>query len=268
MQYFYALNHMQSNPKSFTIIHILGETHSPYWCPGYSQKVYGDPGLHYIEGKEKENVEKQLRKAMLYADEQIKYYDSYIDESRYRIIMSDHGHIRWENKFTVEGRHHVLFSILGKNVLPKIIERVNSILSFSDIIELLMKGKVIEIAEDYGNGVALIENDDPYSKRSLEKLPISEKSGEDDVLRQWIQYRGIVTDAGVYVLWVDGKERFLVSTEETNHISDLDYSAEINNSQKLCGKFFIDIYKEEKYKNSRIIYEDYKIKRKDDNLYV
>lgn len=256
---------MQENEKSIVFVHSsISEIHYPRWSPMYS--VETDDIIENDDYEQKSNLLNQIIGSEKYVDEYMQYYERFFSKVKKRIIMSDHGQLRFEKGFIVEGINHIVFSVLGDNISERVIRNTCSILDFNLILKLLIENRTEYINDEFGRGYAIIQNDDPYSKRLFK---LYARDCEGDKLNQWLQYRGIITNNDCYVLFVTGDEYFFLKEDiEKNRIKDENYKDRIEFLKEKNGRLFIDIYKEPKYVAARLLYEKYGLKRGEDNIYL
>ena len=267
--HYYSLLRLQEHRHSFLFVHIMSEIHSPRWCPEYPNLL--NKLVLWDEELPEDIIRKQIKASISYADEQCDWYSRFYDKAKHRIIMSDHGQERYERDFTIEGLHHVIFSILGEGVKPRTVSRVHSLAEFSDLVDLVFQDDIDRIPES-GTGYAFVENDDPYGAR-VEAIINKYDAGDQMAIEQWIQYRGIVSDNEIFVTTALGKEYcFKLSDKdgvvEEERLSEEQMSKELKELKHKVGRKFIDINKESSYKSAKKLYEHMGLKRAGDNEYV
>lgn len=253
-----------SNAKSpcLMIIHNLSETHSPWLNPltvGTMEYKY------YAGGEELEKVKRRIVESCSYLDEQMEFYGNLYDKVKYRIYMSDHGcSRRWLDKYFIEGLYHVVFFICGSKISAHEIDEVISLNDFSDIIQALLTGESLE-AISGKRRFAMIQFDDVYSDMRLEEIKKGNKGAD---FREYIQMRGLISKKDIYARWSDGYELYTRFDRQEQLIDTQEYYERIQELRKACGKKYIDIYKEDRYKTSRELYEFLNITRSKENEYV
>lgn len=251
MQYL-AVCRMEEERKTISFVHDVYGIHEPRWSPDYPKQINGLE----LPPKSKKLCE-QLRNTKLYIDEQLQWWDGFFDNTDYHIYMSDHGQPRWETTFTVEGMHHVVFSVLGKNIVASSINQVTTIIDFWRILSNLISDKTDSLA-NVGRDYVIIENDDPYGKR-VKEIIWRNNHNKPIVTDQWLQYRGVVTEEDSYVRIATGKEYYYRKNEENNCVDDPKHKKRIEELRVICGNRWIDIEAEKKYRGSLELYKKLKL---------
>lgn len=225
------------------LIHTLRETHGPYVC-GECKTLY-----HFRCSEsdwEQEACKQQAKTAGKYIDEQLSFYWDYYKENSVVVYMSDHGRVG--NNPMNENKIHVMLTILENGITH---HEVNNLFSLINFWKLL--GKIIKKENDWESltdAYVLIENLDSYSEIVVE-MGLNGRLKKDEIY----QCRGIVTATDSYYLYATGKEHYFKHSEpEDDKINNIDFAERISRLKQICGKEFIDIYKYDKFRYSRLLY--------------
>lgn len=190
---FHALCNMLKHNKIFSIVHNFSEIHPPRISPDYVRPGNGDIG-----DWEREHIDDfyaQVKTGELHVDHKMDYYGKIYEGAKYKIYMSDHGQMRFEDHFTIEGMHHVIFFIDSDEIKEDRIGKIYDLADFTEMFKCILDGD-LNFLESIGKGYAIIELDDTYNKERCTSLIAKSKSGECRDILQWLQYRGIVNQAG------------------------------------------------------------------------
>lgn len=251
---YYAVCRMECGQKSFMLNHYLYENHPPCISPRYPKGA----DVSWTGEFNKYALDSKIA-GQQYIDEQCRYYDRFFGKAKINIYMSDHGHHLFEKDFSPNDSHHVVFSIVHKDVkLRRTIKKAESLLNFTNILESVIEDQ--EITERTTPGYAIIQQDDAYGKN----LGADVFRGD---LWNFLQYRGVITSDDSYVRFVDGQEYYLVGDDKTNRIKDENNRERVQELRKLAGNEYIDIYKDPFYVKTRKFYKEHNIKRAADILY-
>lgn len=243
-------NMAESSNNTFTIIHNLGETHSPHANPFY---FHGDKKVGELRAEERLL---QYKASEEYLDKQLEFYGKIYSNVGYEIFMSDHGQRRFEKSVSIFGTHGVAFGIAGNDLteVRKTIESVTSLVDFAKLMELLLDEQIAvnEIERRLARKCALVQMDDPYAKSRVVEM----KNWKEIDIFQSIQYRGCVSDEDCYIKYPTGEEYYHIGNEDVNEINNPKYVERIKELRKLTGNKFIDIRKEKEYKNALQLYKE------------
>lgn len=225
------------------LIHTCCETHEPFVCGEGSTFIQYESS---IKDWEQEDCQKQAEVSGKYIDRELEFYEQFYGKSATQIYMSDHGRVG--NSPMDENKIHSILFINRENIKKEEVEGIFSLARFPDLIENIIKGERDwdVLADDY----AIIENLDAYSESLVNKTLSGRFSREE-----MYQCRGVITRRDKYFLYEYGKEYYFASlTSMKNEIDNPLYAGRIAELRDLCGKEFIDIYKYEKFKYSRLLY--------------
>ena len=123
-----------------------------------------------------------------------------------------------------------------------------SLVSFPDLIKklILRQSDWSKLTNEY----VIIENLDAYDERVVSTTLSGKLSTEE-----MYQCRGIVTLSDRYYLYAYGKEYYFTDRwSNENEVCNQKYSERINELKKICGQEFIDIFRYDKFKYSRLLY--------------
>ena len=178
-----ALENMIDNPNPMVILaHILSETHGPYLPIELNDGIIDDMKVRCELGKKE-------------VDEQLAYYDSFLNENTYRIYMSDHGDNQISTKF------HIHWNIYNKNIVPRKVRGLISALDLSRVLENIIEDKDVENGIVYRDYVEL-QDFDRYDKHFIGNM--IKKRETPDILV--FGYRGVVTQKYMYLKYRKGDE--------------------------------------------------------------
>lgn len=240
-----ALSILCENDRPMCIlIHTLRETHEPFICAN------GDTCLWFgstVHDWEQEDCRKQAAISGMYIDEQLEFYERFYHENAIKIYMSDHGRVG--NSPMNDNKIHVMLTVCGKNIESKSEENLFSLVQFPWLVKKIISGEknLNTITSEY----VLIENYDAY-----DELPVRDTLSGRLKREEMYQCRGIVTKADSYYKYVFGKEYYFRKEKPNeNQIDKEEYCNRINELKNLCGNEFIDIFKYDKFKYSRLLYK-------------
>lgn len=247
----------EERKNCFMIIHNLGETHAPWLNPINGKSVLDVmEAVDFSDHIKSKSIMEQIIMSQKYFDTQLKYYNWFYDDVRYKIYMSDHGQRRGEKIFDLEGLSHIIFSVCGRDVSKNVVENVTSLIEFPDIIKSCLQNNVECLDTFSKKNYALIQFDDVYSKNLAEKLkkpPLSKR------ILEFMQYRAIITGEDEYVRLAIGTEFY--SRRNCDATKEEKYKKRIIALRKKAGNRYINIEKEKKYEAARAVYQffDYRI---------
>ena len=111
-----------SEQKTLWLVHAL-ESHAPYLNAGMNDDNYKAPG-------------EMRRLARMEIDEQLAFYDLFVNENSFRIYMSDHG-----DGTMLQRRIQIFFNVYHKAWEPERIKRFFSLLDFGSVLKkIIMDG--------------------------------------------------------------------------------------------------------------------------------
>lgn len=242
--------------KKFIICHMACELHHPYWN-GESKKLRVDPG-NLLDDISEFIV--QRRESAAYFEKQMLYYYNFLGEDACKIFMSDHG--IGGGPAYIESRLHAFCFVKDKNVKKGNYKKYFSYLNFYELIDYIIEpteGHFDKIFSDY----VLVQNDHPYSSKFCNLVLNKIDRNEDVKWKEWMGFRGIIKDGyklihfpGGHEIWFDQEEREI----KVDEIPDQNLVEFMKNT---VGNEFPDIYAEEHYVNTRILFEKLHLDYKD-----
>lgn len=235
----------ESRAPLFLIVHELHATHPPYFSPELN---------YYEEGNGEFAEDEQKRVSCCYTDEQVKWWDDFLNDRICRIYMGDHGDSRHRPNFDyLQKRTNVLFIV--KN--PKrMLEQTEKFFSLKNLDKLLKYILMWEdgVEDDFYSDAVCIEGFDRYEQGGVDEL-LTKKPEIYADYRNWMQFRALRAETDLLVRFANGEDwYFLLPDEETNHIEDEDCQKRIQELRNVLGAEFVDIWKEDFFINSRKLY--------------
>ncbi len=260
-----AVREMEESDKScFVLIHNILETHYPF-----ANGVQADLVLYESEDfwgiradsdtQEWNKIWAQVKQSQHYFDEQLQFYNSIYKDIRYQIYLSDHGLYRCEGADNLERFTHVLFGIVGENVKPKTEDGMFSLISFPSVVKKILSDRTEHIHEDVMPYI-FVQDEDGYHDSILRCFYINKELSEN----RYIQQKGIITTQDSYYRTVTGKEFYFQRQRKGNQANNEQFRERIQQLKDILGNKFVDIRKEDKYVNTRKIYELFGYKVSDD----
>ena len=173
-----------------------------------------------------------------------------------QIFMGDHGDMLINYAY-LKSRLNIMFFVRNAQRSIDFSLGMFSLRKLSEMIEYLMGwNKNIEI-KDILSEYVVSEEYDKYEGFRVKQILEDENRLKDKY--SWMQLRVIHTKEYAYVLFCNGEELlFKLPDEEHNLIGEPEYREVHHIMKERCGNKFIDIYSEDYFKNSRILYEKYK----------
>lgn len=255
------------------IIHNLDETHPPNMSGNMRIgmfKLNDSAGSDIvsikdinsdIEGKNTD-IGKQIDMARKYLDRQLEWYSQFFDNNIVKIYMSDHGKV-FDIYKTTDKLLKTLFMISGNTIKSKKYSGFFSNINFVDVIDSIIKNNGFEnCMRDY----IISEHPEPYSKAMvievLEKY-LSSKMSRKQLLCN-LSYKVFRNNSERYVLYCTGDEEYYILPDEQNNLAyDKHYYERIAELRNIVGCEFIDVFKHDMFKESRMLYNAINIQRKD-----
>lgn len=227
------------------MVHTLKETHEPYICGELEKYKHFDCAEKNWSDEE---CKRQAAISSKYIDDRRHFYDSMLNRSSVRIIMSDHGRIT--NSIVRECRIHIIFTIHDENQAPRKVNELFSMIDFRKILKMSIEGKYDfkKIHRDY----VITEAFDFYDGTTIK---MSLNNPEHDKAEAY-QRRGVITPKDRYCRFATGEERYFVGKNDTTDCSKREeYQDRIAELRKICGDCFIDISQYKKFELSKKLYE-------------
>lgn len=232
------------------LIHTLRETHEPFICgKGDTLQWFGSTQADWKQ----EVCRKQAADSGKYIDSQLRFYEGFYGEDTVKVYMSDHGRVG--NSPMCEDKIHIMLFVDRKGIEHRTIKKMFSLVSFPNLIENIIQGN--DGWDDLTSEHIMIENLDAYSELTVRDT-LSGRLKRDEMY----QCRGIVTETDSYFLYAYGKEYYFKDKMPMkNEIDDPLYKDRVAELRRLCGDVFIDIFRYNKFENSRELYKDIDIDR-------
>lgn len=251
MQYELVNSLARAEKKCFAIVHSFSETHWPYMNPVNTdtRMIDGYDTLRLLVEHNKD-IMNQVIASQKYLDEQLKFYHRFYFNIAYNIYMSDHGSPRPDRPICFREMNHIVFLVLGNEILPRRVPQVTSLLGFSRMVEHLINKSGNEIGKTDQEEYAMIQHDDPYGGNIKYFM-----DDPKDYKMHLVQRRGVITEKDFYVRYLTGEEYYVLKDGDENLVGCKEYSERIDYLRKITGKQFINIEKENKY---RVTYELYR----------
>lgn len=242
---------LESDTPVLAIVHAVLETHEPFCAPileEYETK-YEYVGFRLPKEGRKKFDEVYMQSA-LYLDTLNEYFAQLLPDDCIRIYMSDHGGLLDGNsKHFREEQVHIPFVVTGGSIKHKESNLLFSLKNFYEMLEYLLD----ENEEKYNNLFCEyidVNGIDIYGQTFFEHLL------ECGLLDLYIAYSGIRTLRDVYILEATGDE-YYGSPNDIKKVENV-FEGDILRLEELrqmCKKTFIDIGKDEIFKESYRIYQ-------------
>lgn len=233
-------NLVNSESKTFYIVHMLVEGHYPFLSSKMDDVSLINNKLRYEQGR------KEL-------DEQLGFFDNYINSKSYRIYMSDHG----QHEFST--RYHIIFAVYGEELKKRKICNLFSIINFRELIkQILLNGYIDEKLLE--SKYVKIQDIDWYNYKQISRL-IRNKILPDMFL---IGYKGVITKDNMYIKFNTGQE-WIADRDKIKYepaLWDGHYNEYSESEQQIIDELRIyagndknEIENDERFKYSRYIYK-------------
>ena len=255
---FDAINElMVSDKKQFLMIRAWVETHTPFLYPDNDGRrllpIFNYTNIDFEKGTGAEY--RQMRAAAEYWDKQLDFYSDLFGDRSAKIYMSDHGkeYPQYGYRNWVDRTHHIFLFLQSKYAGGRREERIFSLENFADLIEAVMRAhqsrQEIDLDKVFERPYVRIQRVDTYNKDWINRLKTMhcEEGGH--------AYRGVRTAEDYYVRFRNRERYYRNGDEETDLIDDPGYAERIAELRGLAGDYFIDIYKNDKFKYSRELYQ-------------
>lgn len=231
----------------FFLVHSFYETHPPFISGGEldTLKNYVPP----IDEKELNKFREQKKESSIYLDNQIEWYDKFWTNRCIKIYMSDHGF----DKIYKDGKLHVVLFLMGDKINNLICKKMFSYLNFYKLFTYIIEPNEENFGTLFGDYIEF-QNMHLYDEHLINS--VIEKGAQFYRLSEAVASRGVRTQHDKYVLYATGDELyFILPDEDKNRINEPQYKERINKLKKITGNYFINIYKYDKFKHSRKIYD-------------
>lgn len=232
---------LESEKPLFCMLHEVLQTHNPFISFDLEGEEYvgceEHPGVQ--TESEKLIAQKQIMPSRKYVDKQLKFWNEILPGQMFKIYMSDHGH-------TTFGRFHPMFKVQQSNLKPLHINNLLSYVSFSWIIESILKEDIDQLVKSECQSV--IVQDIPFYNKDVVKMILD--NIEEFEATYWSGYQGIITKEDIFIKYNDGAELYVGNRKNKKKFSQ----EHISKLRKLLHTNCTDVYKESKFKDSRLIF--------------
>lgn len=240
---------IKNDSPVFLLIYEQAETHNPYHCP------YMDKDYYFIRGCDPSDYQKQITLSSVYWDKQLKFYMSILNYEKTTIYMSDHGkpldieELCKPNPGYIEEYTHVVLEVQNSNIGTKREGRIFSLINFIELISYVLNPSY-DNYEKMFDGYALLQAIDRYNKGDIEKK-LSDGAEKTNLM----SYRAIRTEEDIFVLRGDGNRMYYQTSDmSVNEINNEKYTDRIKYLEDKTGDYFINIFEDDFFENSRILY--------------
>ncbi|MBQ3544730.1 MAG: sulfatase-like hydrolase/transferase [Lachnospiraceae bacterium] len=250
--YWEVLKLLVGNTKPvFAIVHAILETHPPFCAPTLKEYETDYAQIAFrLKAEGRKKFDEIYLQSALYLDSLNEYFAQFFPKDCVRIYMSDHGYILNENsKQFTEELVHVPFVVTGGEIKHKESESLFSLKNLYEMLEYILEGN----EDKYDNlfrEFLDINGIDLYAKPFIEEL-LACGLGE-----LHIAYCGVRTLEDVYILEATGDE-YYGSPKDIKKVEcvSVDDELRIKELRKMCKKTFVDISKDERFKDAHMVYQ-------------
>ncbi|MBQ2982178.1 MAG: sulfatase-like hydrolase/transferase [Lachnospiraceae bacterium] len=228
-------NMINQKNKTFYVAHILSEGHYPFLSSRMTRKSLSFNEMRYIQGLNE-------------IDEQLEFYDQFLNEETYCIYMSDHGGANFSTRF------HIIFSVYNKYLESKVIKDMFSIIDFGKTINQIIQMSYInenELKREY----VRIQDVDWYNSETIWKRMINKVTPNISM----IGYKGVITSKEIYIRFRNDHEWYALRDGVKEEPALWNKKTYLNNEMKrlreFVGEYPIDIIDDEKFKYSKYMYK-------------
>ena len=228
---------LQQKQKTLWVVHLL-DAHEPELSCKMNDNNYKNNQIRYKLAKQE-------------VDEQLNFYDDFVNERTFKIYMSDHG-----NK-TMD-RYHILFNVYHNEWKPRKIESFFSLLDFKKVLEQIIVNDNIQ-EKEFGREYVEIGNCDRYNADYIKKI----MQGEIPLNQFLFGYKGVIDKEYIYICYQTGKE-WLHKRAETflcepilfyDGMHDICEPELLPKYRRLTGgEYPKDIIEDEQFRYSRYLY--------------
>ena len=226
--------------KALWIIHEM-DSHVPYLINHISDKNYKEIGSRYSLAREE-------------VDDQLAFYESFMNQDAYRIYMSDHG-----TGSLIEKRFHILFHIYHQMLQPRQVQEMFSILDFGTVVKQIVEDGLLRL-ESVSREYVEIANLDRYNRRSIGQLI----RNKDEVADVFFGYKGVIDKDYIYMHYKVGKEWLQPRSERRstfmfyNCEDDICNPALLSKYRELAGRYPESMDSDKKFQYTKYLYAVYR----------
>lgn len=226
--------------KGFFVLHEVLHTHSPYISLGLKGETYTNLAEWAGRQEEAEQVmrNRQAMESRKYVDRQLAFWDKILPECMYKIYMSDHGHTRL-------GRFHTIMKICQQDICARHCESLLSYYEFDRVMLHILDYNDID-DQVFNSKYIIVQDVDYYYKDHILDIIKFDSFSEDD----YIGYQGVITKKDMLISHRHGVEYYQKKENDGIYVTD----SRLNYLRTMLSKSQIDIFKERKFKYSRIIW--------------
>lgn len=147
-------------------------------------------------------------------------------------------------------RLHVVLFVKGDGIDNLVCKKMFSHLNFFYLFKYILEPSNENLNRIFNDFVEIQELDF-YHKHLINQVFKSDKDSKTHFLCDAVSFRGIRSQYDKYILYRTGDELYFVLPDEnTNRINEFQYRERINQLRKLVGDYFVDIYKDDRFKDS------------------
>lgn len=239
---------LKQKKKTLWVIHAL-EAHYPYLSSKMNDDNSGDNNKRHRLAKEE-------------VDEQLAFYDAFVNRDVYRIYMSDHG------KEAVY-KYHTLFNVYHRTLAPRKINELFSLLDFGVVLKQIVTNGDIEEKAFYREYVE-IGNCDWYNRGDIKTI----LQNKEALSLRFFGCKGIADKEYIYIHYRTGKEWLHKRNDMLLCEPLLFYDCEDDVStpellmkyRELAGEYPEEVVGDEKFRYSRYLYVLYQNIMKHNNM--
>lgn len=229
--------------KTLYVVHLL-EAHAPYISNNINDNNF-------------DNQKERYRIGRLKLDEQLTFYDPFVNKNVMRIFMSDHGQADVIQLY--EG-YHIFFNVYKKGWQSGKIKGFFSLLDFGTVLkQLIMDGEIRE--EEFAREYVEIGRMDRYSSRHIKKIIKNKQT----LSMGHFGCIGIIDKDYIYMRykigteWLQQRKNMPMCNPLLGYdcMSDVCEPALLSKYRALAGEYPQDIDADEQFKYTRYLYDVY-----------
>lgn len=230
---------LETEEPAVVFAHALAELHCPQVSTYMNDSIITD-------------VRKRFEIAKKELDEQLEFYDGFLDDCTYRMYISDHGYLEYHSLF------HVHCNIYKKGLVPQKVNDMFSVLDFYYLIRNIVEDR--ELLEELPKrDYVEIQDFDRYNKTLIEEMI----KNREPLKIYSFGYKGVVTKEYIFIKFNNGK-KWMASRNNSKYepmleeyVNDIDNSELLEYFDEITGQFPDDPEVKEKQKYSKYLYKIY-----------